>query len=289
MAHYYIKIDNREKDLINLLKKNNYDLTTENLDIGDIQFLDLETKEIIIIIERKTFSDLSSSIKDGRYKEQKERMIHSLKNKTRKIMLIEGSNFSEFTLASNIYNSVITNTLIRDNISIYHSKNLEGTLEFIENIILQLPKYYDDLRNEIINDVAKDFNNSHSCSSKKKENLNAQICFRNMLVQIPGLSASIANIYMEKYKNMELFIKTLKNLGEENDVCIGHKIIKIISDETYGVKNRRVGEKVAEKIYHCIFDVEPGFSEKKVKPEKVKKTKKNAEVETENIGMLFSV
>ena len=286
MANYFIKIDNREKDLINLLKERDYDVSTENLDIGDIQFLDIETKEIIIIIERKTYSDLSSSLKDGRYKEQKERMIHSLKNKTRKIMLIEGSDFTDFSLALNIYNSIITNTLIRDNISIHYCKNLGETLEFIENIILQLPKYYDDLRNEIINDIVKDFNNAHACSSKKKENLNSEICFRNMLVQIPGVSANIANIYMEKYKNMENFIKSLKNDCSDD----GIKIIKNISDEKFGSKNRRVGEKVAEKIYYNIFDVSTDFTVKTEKKKINKNPKPKMKKESEfNNGMLFSI
>ena len=31
-----------------------------------------------------------------------------------------------------------------------------------------------------------------------------------MLTQIPGVSSNIANIYMEKYKNMENFIDQIK-------------------------------------------------------------------------------
>ena len=85
---YIIKFDNREKDLIKLLETKGYDVVLENLDLGDIQFVDLISKEIIIIIERKTYADLSASIKDGRYKEQKERMIHSIKNNVRKIVLL---------------------------------------------------------------------------------------------------------------------------------------------------------------------------------------------------------
>ena len=49
--NYIIKIDNREKDLINLLKERGYDTEQENLDIGDIQFVDINTKQIVIVIE----------------------------------------------------------------------------------------------------------------------------------------------------------------------------------------------------------------------------------------------
>lgn len=245
---YIIKFDNREKELIKILETKGYSTTLENLDIGDIQFLDLSTKEIIIVIERKTLSDLSSSIKDGRYKEQKERMIHSIKNSVRKIVLIEGEDLNKFALPIKTLNSVIINTLIRDNIHIHISKSKEDTIEFIENIIIQLPKYYEDLKKEIINGESKAFNNEFNCHTIKKENLTPEICFRNMLSQIPGVSITMSTIYVNKYKNMKNFILELSKDGLNNS-----EIIKILSNEKYGKNNRRVGDKVGERIYNFIF------------------------------------
>ena len=37
--NFFIKIDNREKELIKLLETKGYMITLENLDIGDIQIL----------------------------------------------------------------------------------------------------------------------------------------------------------------------------------------------------------------------------------------------------------
>jgi len=249
---YIIKFDNREKELIKILEEKGYSMILENLDIGDIQFLDLITKNIIIIIERKTLSDLSSSIKDGRYKEQKERLIHSLKKDVRKIVLIEGINYDDFSLPLKTLNSVIINTMIRDNIHIHISKSKEDTIEFIENIILNMSKYYEDLKKEIVNGESKSFNNEFSCKTSKKENLTIDICFRNMLSQIPGVSTTMASVYVNKYKNMENFIFNIKE--ETNNDKI--KIIKLLSDEKYGTNNRRIGDKVGEKIYNFIFNVE---------------------------------
>ena len=259
--NYIIKIDNREKDLINLLKERGYDTEQENLDIGDIQFVDINTKQIVIVIERKTYADLSASIKDGRYKEQKERMIHSIPNLVRKIMLIEGdkSKFSDFTLSEKTYHSVILNTMLRDNIHIHLTNNLEGTLEFIENIIFQIPKYYDDVHNEIISGEKKECNNEYNCSTKKKENVNQEIGFRNMLAVIPGISTKMAHVYVEKYKNMENFINILK-MESNND---GNKIIEILGEEKYG--ERKIGEKIGEKIYNFLFDTSNFIVSKKVK------------------------
>jgi ERCC4-type nuclease len=266
---YIIKFDNREKELIKILEEKGYNMTLDNLDIGDIQFLDLTTKNIIIIIERKTLSDLSSSIKDGRYKEQKERLIHSLKKDVRKIILIEGTNYDDFSLPLKTLNSVIINTLIRDNIHIHISKNKEESIEFIENIILNIPKYYEDLKKEIINGESKIFNNEFNCKTSKKENLTINICFRNMLAQIPGVSTTMANVYVDKYKNMENFILNIKE-QTNNDKT---KIIKLLSDEKYGSNNRRIGEKTSEKIYNFLFNIELNLEEEKAKTKIIKKNK----------------
>lgn len=242
---YIIKFDNREKELIKILESNGYNMILENLDIGDIQFLDLTSKEIIIIIERKTFADLASSIKDGRYKEQKERLIHSLKSNVRKIMLIEGIYNNE--LPEKTLSSVIINTMIRDNIHIHMSKSKEDTIVFIENIISQLPKYFDDLKKEIVNGEMKTYNNEHGCKTGKKDNLTSQICFRNMLSQIPGVSVSIGQIYVDKYKNMNNFVKHMNESDKK-------QVVKLLADEKYGANNRRVGDKVGERIYNFIFE-----------------------------------
>jgi crossover junction endonuclease MUS81 len=245
---YIIKFDNREKDLINILEDKGYNVTLENLDLGDIQFVDLTTKEIIIIIERKTYADLSASIKDGRYKEQKERMIHSIKKSIRKIVLLEGENTSTFKLPINTLTGVIINTMIRDNIHIFMSKTKNDTIEFIENIILQLPKYYDDLKKEIISGEIKEFNNNqnHNYKISKKENLTQEVCFRNMLSQIPGISINMASIFVDKYKNMATFIIELKKEGDKEN------IIKILGNEKSGT--RKIGSKTAEKIYNFVFE-----------------------------------
>lgn len=245
---YIIKFDNREKDLIKILEDKGYNVTLENLDLGDIQFVDLTTKEIIIIIERKTYSDLSASIKDGRYKEQKERMIHSIKKSIRKIVLLEGENTSTFKLPINTLTGVIINTMIRDNIHIFMSKTKNTTIEFIENIILQLPKYYDDLKKEIISGEIKEFNNNqnHNYKISKKENLTQEVCFRNMLSQIPGISINMASIFVDKYKNMATFIIELKKEGDKEN------IIKLLGNEKYGT--RKIGNKTAEKIYNFVFE-----------------------------------
>lgn len=266
---YIIKFDNREKELIKLLISKGHELITENLNLGDIQFVDVDSKEIIIIIERKTLSDLSASLKDGRYKEQKERMIYSIKKSVRKIVLIEGTNYEDFTLPINTLNSIIINTMIRDNIHIHLTKNMEETIKFIESINLNLEKYYEDLEKEIVHGEDKICNNEYSCKVVKKDNITEKICFRNMLSAIPGISTNMASIFSEKYNNMENFINTL-NKECNNDK---NEIIRILCDEKYGT--RHIGEKIAKKIVIFIFNNDEEFI-KNIDNIKKKKTKKNS-------------
>ena len=65
-----LKIDYREGKLKNLLDGEEFSL--ENLAIGDIEITDGTTT---FIIERKTWQDLSSSIKDSRFREQRSRLL----------------------------------------------------------------------------------------------------------------------------------------------------------------------------------------------------------------------
>jgi ERCC4-type nuclease len=92
-----IKIDSRERELINLCKYyleisplyKNIQIVTENLPIGDIIICDDKQQERIVI-ERKSIRDLSASIKDGRYEEQSYR-LNGLHHENHNIIyLIEG-------------------------------------------------------------------------------------------------------------------------------------------------------------------------------------------------------
>ena len=81
-----LKIDNREK-IKNLFPKD-LNITFENLDIGDYMYK-LDGRPFLVI-ERKTVCDYAASIRDGRNKEQKTRLIELSKN-CNVIYLVEGN------------------------------------------------------------------------------------------------------------------------------------------------------------------------------------------------------
>jgi ERCC4-type nuclease len=106
MNDYYLTIDIRERELIKLVKRiiettpkfNNIQLLVKSMPLGDISFgksdTSLENLKEYILIERKSVSDLTSSIKDGRYAEQSFRLSGTSYPNHNIIYLIEGSILS---------------------------------------------------------------------------------------------------------------------------------------------------------------------------------------------------
>lgn len=72
MSSMTIYIDTRESKLRELLEKNEETFITKPLELGDIL---IEHPNRQILIERKTIADFHASITDGRYKNQKLRLL----------------------------------------------------------------------------------------------------------------------------------------------------------------------------------------------------------------------
>ena len=155
MSEIILKIDYREHKLIDNVsryldkKKDKYDyLTFEkcNLDIGDIiiEYKDIK-KELVsyFIIERKTITDMISSIKDGRYKEQKSRICAHVDNLNKKdklchfFYLLEGFEEKYRNKSSDekmLFGSWIS-MQFRDNINCVRLVNEAETLVFLFRLI----------------------------------------------------------------------------------------------------------------------------------------------------------
>ena len=116
-------IDSRESSIITILQERCIPFTQQLLDIGDILLHDY-------IIERKTFADLASSITDGRFREQKDRLSQISDKKV--VYLIEHSNhkFSDKTLLS-----AIINLTLNHNFQVLFSNNVSMSCDIIELLL----------------------------------------------------------------------------------------------------------------------------------------------------------
>jgi ERCC4-type nuclease len=148
----YIKIDNRENELIELIKNlvlfipsfKQIKVIIENLPLGDVIIADdLGDK---IIIERKTISDLLASIKDGRYEEQSYRLNGLNHHNHNIIYLIEGdvNRYNKFKPDNKVEKLTTYSAMFSLNyfkgFSLFRSFNIDETALIICNIAYKLEK-----------------------------------------------------------------------------------------------------------------------------------------------------
>lgn len=214
-------IDSRESQLYSQIKErdldkyaNNITISSQQLDLGDIHICFNEKK---YILERKTISDLLSSIKDGRYKEQKIRLLSSECDIT---YIIEGDDIISSKQLRNqtILSSVYIHSMYRDNIRLIFTKNIEDTCTYILTLcakIIENPEYFITKDNKEINN--NEYVDCIKMKSKKIENITPSVCYISQLCQIPNISIVIAKNIQKHYPNMFELLKALDNIKDKKD------------------------------------------------------------------------
>jgi len=244
-----IILDDREQQLYHLVNEKNeildLKLTIEKktLPLGDIVFVDDDGKELLIV-ERKSLSDLVASIKDGRYDEQSYRLIHSSGLYRHHIMyLIEGgmSQVLNPTEKKMIYSSMLTLQLYKG-FSIMKTTSIHETAEWIiysANKLSSMVKKGHELwspESAIIEQVPSNY-----CSvvkKTKKDNVTPENIGEIILCQIPGISSVSAITIMKEFKTISNLIDKVK----EDPYCLNGIVC-----ETKG-KQRKLGKNVIQNI-----------------------------------------
>jgi len=243
-----IKIDTREHDLLQQVTQlvanipifKNIVIKSETLPIGDIIISD--DKEDKLIIERKTVSDLLSSIKDGRYEEQSYRLNGLNHHNHNIVYLIEGdvNRVNRFKTDNKVEKLTLYSAMFSLNyykgFSVFRSFSLEETATIICNMSYKLNKdltkkpYYQNIEDvQLITDKKEENEDEQIANNNvvekdyvsvikkiKKENITPDNIGEIMLCQIPGISSVTALAIMEKYNNLPNLIKEL----ELNNDCL---------------------------------------------------------------------
>ena len=144
-----IEIDCREKYILKDflsrdldIYKDKIEIISKNLELADMIII-IESINKTFYFERKTLSDLTSSITDGRYKEQKKRLLSNI-DPNNITYIIEGDTINKSLLRNNTsIPSVYFRTLYRDNIKIIFTNNIQETVTFILSFICNIIKYPD--------------------------------------------------------------------------------------------------------------------------------------------------
>lgn len=249
-----LQIDLREpKTLVAYIKslnesaKNKVTIIQKNLDIGDFVFYDEKNERTLLIIERKSLSDLESSIKDGRYNEQSFRLNETLIHNHNIIYLLEGAiiNYKNTFFRNTLYSTLFSLNYYKG-FSVINSLNQIETgdllLAFASKLIREnKPGFYCDLSNNVENNIINNNNTSHDNTNyidnvkvSKKSHVNSDNIFQLMLMQIPGISAASAQALANEFKNIEDLIISLKDEKNERiknvKLASGRKLNKTICE-----------------------------------------------------------
>lgn len=211
-----IIIDCRETKLIEACQSisKDIDIITKNLELGDI-IIQNDNDEDKIIIERKTITDLISSITDGRYNEQSFR-LNSLENENHNIIyLIEGSTRNLTNKKQMVYSSMFSLNYFKG-FSVHRSENINESAYIILNMANKLNKEKDKISYYPKNGIREEKDYVSVIKKKKNENITKDNFMDIVLCQIPTINEVTANVISKEFKTLLNLMNQLK----ENDKCL---------------------------------------------------------------------
>ena len=238
--------DSRELKLKEYLESTDkIQIIQEYLDLGVIIFRN-DNKDVLVI-ERKTMCDLYSSIQDGRYKEQKIRLMNHYSN-YQIVYIIEGTiscSSKFFKKAKPITDGALLNMTFRDKLNVIRTNDVSDTASIlykIGNKIIKNPEFFKN--DSEINKINK-INYLDTIKICKKDNMTPKLCNIVQLSQIPDVSKQMAEIIIEKYDSLSNLIMEYTKLNNLEDK---QKLLKNIE-----LTNKKIGPVISKRIYEFLF------------------------------------
>lgn len=232
-----IYIDNRETKLIDVFRSKYPDtpIISKPLEIGDI-LIAHDEGGIALIFERKTERDLDASIKDGRYREQKVRLLHSHPSTHCTYIIENPSKWVPQAMSTSVYQGAIIHTMYRDGMHIVYTKNIEETADWIHAV------------SEKVREKPEKFGGNGSANyidhvkikRRKIENVDRNTCYLLQWAQIPGISSKLAQQIVSVYPSWSHFYREMMTLGNDQERV--HTIAKISG----------IGPKKAQHIWEYL-------------------------------------
>lgn len=243
-------IDNREpKQIINYLnilnENKKYIIEVTNLELGDYLIYDEAKDKTLVIIERKSLSDLESSIKDGRYNEQSFRLDGNSLPNHNIYYLIEGNiiNYKNDKFKGTLYSSLVSISYYKG-FSILNSVNNIESAEIINGFVNKLLRensktcYYNNIEN--LSEPKEEYINV--VKTTKKANVTRENINIIMLMQIPNVSHQSATAIINKFKTLKDLTIALESDGE----CLDSLKLE--------TSNRKISKNVVQNIKEYLLN-----------------------------------
>lgn len=231
-------------------------IESESLPIGDILVKTDEGKDVMIV-ERKSLSDLLSSIKDGRYEEQSHRLKHASGFPSHNIVyIIEGVLSTLRTpMEKKIVFSTIASLHYFKGFSVLRTSSVQETAELLIHMCDKIdrnfmkgimPSYMVD-NNSTAAAVSALYHEPEEKSysgfvkTVKKDNIQPENIGEIMLIQIPGISSIYAKAILEKFGGFSNLVSQIKSGTANFDICYDCK-----------GKQRKIPKTCGEQIHRFL-------------------------------------
>jgi len=238
-------IDYRESELIQNLRARNNSFESVSLSVGDIWIgLQLSSgdqkdpsdeKQSVggLVIERKRITDFEASFLDGRYREQRARILSYCQiHGAQPIYLLEG-DWSTLTgrITKKAMIKLLNRLTLHYQIPILHTSSTEETAEWIESLMEQWKQDPSSLKRT--QELVKVSDGIHV---QKKQNANDPKSFLiSCLAQCPGVSIKMAESLSIQYPSLlQVMSLTQKEL------------------EDHKVSSRRIGPAVSKRLWDLL-------------------------------------
>jgi ERCC4-type nuclease len=223
-----IFLDTREHGLIQHLK----DANVQQLPVGDAWIL--HGAMHVVIVERKTTADFEASFLDGRYREQRTRLLaYATEQKAKALYILEGGLEGKTrSLQRQALQKLANRLMLRYGVPVWCSTGLEDTAKVLQTLADQVkedPKVFEGTMISYT-DVQH--------VTKKANKQDPKAFASAALQQCPGVSAKMVTALMDVFGSFKgVYDATEEALAEAK------------------VGERRVGPAVAKRLYGLLHAV----------------------------------
>jgi ERCC4-type nuclease len=181
--------------------------------------------------ERKTIADLAASMKDGRYHEQKARLLaHYPAHRITYILeglspvnnwCLQDAPRMTGPIATAALQGMIFNTLYRDGIHVFGTRNTEETAAFIAAFAARVAKNPTDLLASPNRGGAAATNHEAALivQARRGKNITPDLCWRLMVSQVPGISIKLGAEITKVWPSMSAFINEMGPISRTDRIA----------------------------------------------------------------------
>ena len=251
-------VDERETALYELCinhenyAKDNFLLEKRVLQLGDILFTSDDESMTYLCIERKSFQDLLASIKDGRYTEQSYRLSNCYPNPHNVVYLLEGMLSTVKDKKTVI--SCIASLNYFKGFSVHRTVSMAETALYVLCMADKMsrefkkgnsPMQQASMQQASVQQVsacveAQSTDYCNVVKVSKKANITKENIGQLILMQIPGISSTIAIELMRPFKSFIDFVDHIRTNPEHLS--------------TVTVKQRKIGSNIVKGIQEFILN-----------------------------------